>query len=185
MNVGFQEQTFGRHKLSGAPLDGKSEFGPIDLDAEDANGDPMIPENSHVWIAHETSMAGAELLRRSYSYDDGADFTAERWPPWRQGMKFDAGLIFIRRQRDPAAGSIDIFRKMSRFDMMRPFRRSRRRRRGRVHRTEAVRSSVVMRRRWSRLHPCLDRGESLVICPGSRKPRCFAHSRLGGPRLRR
>jgi deferrochelatase/peroxidase EfeB len=43
--VSFQEQTFGRQKLSGAPLGGKSEFDPLDLDAKDANGDPLIPEN--------------------------------------------------------------------------------------------------------------------------------------------
>jgi deferrochelatase/peroxidase EfeB len=121
MSVGFQEQTFGRHKLSGAPLGGKNEFDPIDLDAKDANGDPLIPENSHVRIAHETSMAGAKVLRRSYSYNDGANITAERWPPWRQGMEFDAGLIFICYQRDLAAGFINIFQKMSRFDMMNQF----------------------------------------------------------------
>jgi deferrochelatase/peroxidase EfeB len=121
MNVGFQEQTFGRRKLSGAPLGGKNEFDPIDLDAKDANGDPLIPENSHVRIAHEMSLSGAKVLRRSYSYNDGANITAERWPPWRQGMEFDAGLIFICYQRDLAAGFINIFQKMSRFDMMNQF----------------------------------------------------------------
>jgi deferrochelatase/peroxidase EfeB len=121
MNVAFQEQTFGRHKLSGAPQGGKNEFDPIDLDAKDADGDPLIPENSHVRIAHETSLSGAEVLRRSYSYNNGANITAERWPPWRQGMEFDAGLIFICYQRDLAAGFINIFQKMSRFDMMNQF----------------------------------------------------------------
>jgi deferrochelatase/peroxidase EfeB len=60
-------------------------------------------------------------LRRSYSYNDGANITAERWPPWRQGMEFDAGLIFICFQRDPRIGFIKIFDKMSRFDMMNQF----------------------------------------------------------------
>ena len=61
------------------------------------------------------------MRRRSYSYDDGANMTAERWPPWRQGMEFDAGLMFVCFQRDPRKGFIPIFEKMSRFDMMNQF----------------------------------------------------------------
>ena len=121
MKVSFQEQTFGREKLSGAPLGGKSEFDPIDLDAKDPSGDPMVPENSHVRIAHQMTLEGSKVLRRSYSYNDGANITAERWPPWRQGMEFDAGLIFVCHQRDLANGFIKIFEKMSRFDMMNQF----------------------------------------------------------------
>ena len=121
MNVSFQEQTFGREKLSGAPLGAKGEFDPIDLDAKNADGDPLIPENSHVRLAHQMAKDGARILRRSYSYNDGANITAERWPPWRQGMEFDAGLIFVCYQRDLTNGFIKIFEKMSRFDMLNQF----------------------------------------------------------------
>jgi len=121
MNVAFQEQTFGRRKLSGAPLGAEHESDPIDLDAKDADGNPVIPENSHVRIAHQASLDGARILRRAYSYNDGANFTAERWPPWRQGMEFDAGLVFMCYQRDPRSGFIKIFEKMSRYDMMNQF----------------------------------------------------------------
>jgi deferrochelatase/peroxidase EfeB len=121
MKVAFQEQTFGRKKISGAPLGADNEFDPIDLSANDANGDPVVPQNSHVRLAHEAAMEGARVLRRSYSYSDGANITAERWPPWRQGMEFDAGLIFMCYQRDPRNGFIKIFDKMSRFDMMNQF----------------------------------------------------------------
>jgi deferrochelatase/peroxidase EfeB len=119
--IAFQEQTFGRRKLSGAPLGREREFDPIDLAAADADGNPIIPENSHVGIAHRATLGGARVLRRSYSYDDGANLTAERWPPWRQGMEFDAGLMFVCFQRDPRKGFIPIFEKMSRFDMMNQF----------------------------------------------------------------
>src|SRR3984893_12791100 len=44
MPLDFQEQTFGRHKYSGAPLGLKNEFDPPDLNAIDKNGDPVIPE---------------------------------------------------------------------------------------------------------------------------------------------
>ena len=121
MNIAFQEQTFGRNKMSGAPFGGESEFDPIDLAKKDANGDPLVPENSHVRLAHEAALQGARVLRRSYSYNDGANVIAERWPPWRQGMEFDAGLIFICYQRDPRNGFVKIFDKMSRFDMMNQF----------------------------------------------------------------
>jgi len=121
MKVSFQEQTFGRKKLSGAPLGAESEFDPIDLAATDANGDLIIPENSHVRLAHQAALEGSRILRRAYSYNDGANVIAERWPPWRQGMEFDAGLIFICYQRDPRTAFIKIFDKMSRFDMMNQF----------------------------------------------------------------
>jgi deferrochelatase/peroxidase EfeB len=64
---------------------------------------------------------GSKVLRRSYSYNDGANITAERWPPWRQGMEFDAGLVFVCFQRDLTNGFVKIFERMSRFDMMNQF----------------------------------------------------------------
>jgi deferrochelatase/peroxidase EfeB len=121
MSVAFQEQTFGRSKLSGAPLGKKSEFGPLDLEATDHEGNPVVPENSHVRLGHHTSNEGARILRRSYSYNDGVNFTAERWPPWRQGLEYDAGLLFVCYQRDPRSGFIRIFERMSKFDMMNQF----------------------------------------------------------------
>lgn len=120
-NVSFQEETFGRHKLSGAPLGSKDEFDPVDLAAIDKDGNPQIPENSHVRLAHQAAIDGHVILRRAYSYNDGANLIAERWPPWRQGMEFDAGLIFIGYQRDVRTSFIPIFEKMSRFDMMNQF----------------------------------------------------------------
>ena len=64
---------------------------------------------------------GAQILRRPYSYNDGADFVTERWPPWRQGMEYDAGLLFVCYQRDPRTGFIKIFDKMSKFDALNQF----------------------------------------------------------------
>ncbi len=117
----FQEQTVGRHKVSGAPLGMKGEFEPLDLDATDKDGKPIIAENAHVRLAAAASNGGAQVLRRPYSYNDGVNFTAERWPPWRQGMEYDAGLFFICYQRDPRTGFIKIFENMSKFDMMNQF----------------------------------------------------------------
>jgi deferrochelatase/peroxidase EfeB len=121
MKIAFQEQTIGRHKYSGAPLGAKSEFDPLDLAAADKDGNPVIPENAHVRLAAAATNGGAQILRRPYSYNDGVDFTAERWPPWRQGLEYDAGLFFVCYQRDPRTGFIKIFDRMSKLDMMNQF----------------------------------------------------------------
>jgi deferrochelatase/peroxidase EfeB len=63
----------------------------------------------------------AQVLRRPYSYNDGTNFVTERWPPWRQGMEYDAGLFFVCYQRDPRTGFVKINERLSRFDMMNQF----------------------------------------------------------------
>ena len=64
---------------------------------------------------------GARILRRGYSYNNGLAMIAERWPPWRQGLEYDAGLVFIAYQNDPRTGFIKIFDKMSKLDLMNQF----------------------------------------------------------------
>jgi deferrochelatase/peroxidase EfeB len=119
--VGFQEQVFGRHKYSGAPIGKKNEFDPVDLKEADKDGNPVIPENSHVRLSNQASNNGAQILRRSYSYNDGTNFYIERWPPWRQETEYDAGLIFVAHQSDPRTGFIPINEKLAKFDMMNQF----------------------------------------------------------------
>jgi deferrochelatase/peroxidase EfeB len=119
--VSFQEQTIGRHKYSGAPLGLKGEFEALDLDRNDTDENPIIPEAAHVRLANAAANGSAEVLRRGYSYNDGVSFTAERWPPWRQGMEYDAGLLFMCYQTDPRTGFIKSFEKMAKFDMLNQF----------------------------------------------------------------
>jgi len=121
MELGFQEQVFGRHKYSGAPIGKKNEFDAVDLTAQDKDGNNVIPDNSHVRLSNQANNAGAQILRRSYSYNDGTNFYIERWPPWRQETEYDAGLIFIAHQSDPRTGFIPINEKLSKFDMMNQF----------------------------------------------------------------
>ena len=120
-NVAFQEQTVGRHKASGAPIGGDKEKAPLDLNAKGSDGNYRIAETAHVRMAAAASNGGAQILRRPYSYNDGVNFTAERWPPWRQGMEYDAGLFFVSYQRDPRTGFIKIFENMAKLDMMNQF----------------------------------------------------------------
>ncbi len=120
-SLGFQEQTIGRRKTSGAAIGRSSETEPLDLDANDADGNPVIAENAHVRLAAPASNDGAQILRRSYSYDNGVSFVAERWPPWRQGLEMDAGLMFVCYQRNPRTGFVKLFDRMSKFDMLNQF----------------------------------------------------------------
>jgi deferrochelatase/peroxidase EfeB len=120
-STAFQEQVIGRRKDNGAPLTGRTEFDPLDLDAVDKDGNSVIPDNAHVRLATAATNDGAQILRRGYSYNDGVSFTAERWPPWRQGMMLDAGLLFVAYQRDPRTGFIRIFENMAKFDALNQF----------------------------------------------------------------
>ena len=121
MRVAFQEQTFGRQKASGAPLGGKSEFDTPDFNAQDQDGNYVIAENAHVRLAAPVNNNGTQILRRSYSYNDGANFVAERWPPWHQGIEYDSGLFFQSYQKDPRTGFIQLFDKMSKIDALNQF----------------------------------------------------------------
>jgi deferrochelatase/peroxidase EfeB len=119
--IAFQEQTVGRHKATGAPIGKQHEHDALDLDATGKDGTYIVAENAHVRLAAAASNDGAQILRRPYSYNDGVNFTAERWPPWRQGMEYDAGLFFICYQRDPRTGFVKVFEKMAKLDMLNQF----------------------------------------------------------------
>ncbi len=120
-DLDFQEQTIGRRKVSGAPLGGTHEFEPLDLDATDKDGNPVIADNAHVRMAAASSNGGAQMLRRGYSYNDGVNMTAERWPPWRNALEYDAGLLFICYQRDPRGAFTRVFEPMAKLDALNQF----------------------------------------------------------------
>ncbi len=168
-DLDFQEETIGRHKYSGAPLGGKHEFDPLDLDAEDADGNPVIADNAHVRLAAAASNDGAQMLRRGYSYNDGVNITAERWPPWRQraGIRCRAAVHLLPAR--PAHRVHQAVRRHGQAGCAEPVRDShgRRpvrlpaRRRGRpVHRPGAVRVGVAAAdcgRRHDGIRPSLQR----------------------------
>jgi deferrochelatase/peroxidase EfeB len=61
------------------------------------------------------------MLRRGYSYNDGANFYVERWPPWRQQLEYDSGLLFFAYQKDPRAAFIPVFKRMAMLDALNQF----------------------------------------------------------------
>ena len=119
--VDFQEQVIGRHKYSGAPIGKSNERDSLDLDRVDTDGNSVMADNAHVRLGAAATNGGAQIFRRPYSYNDGVRLTAERWPPWRQGMMYDAGLFFICYQRDPREGFIKIYQNMAKLDALNQF----------------------------------------------------------------
>jgi deferrochelatase/peroxidase EfeB len=103
-----QEQTFGRHKISGAPLGAVHEHDPLDLAAR-RHGHPVIPEDAHIRLASASYNDGERILRRGYSYTDGID-------PG-QGSPA-AGLLFICYQRDPHRQFVPIQRRLASKDAL-------------------------------------------------------------------
>jgi len=84
-----QENTFGRDKATGAPMGQKGEFTVIDPNLKDEKGEPVMPANSHVHLAHKT---GLQMLRRSFSYAEGIN---------PRTSQHDTGLLFISFQQSP------------------------------------------------------------------------------------
>jgi deferrochelatase/peroxidase EfeB len=104
-----QQRVIGRYKATGAPLTGQREFDAVDLDATDAGGARLIPDDAHVRLAAPSTNGGARLLRRGYSFTDGIDpATGE----------LDAGLFFICFQRDPRTAFIPIQTRLAARDAL-------------------------------------------------------------------
>ncbi|MEV7170475.1 Dyp-type peroxidase [Streptomyces sp. NPDC093224] len=82
-----QEAVIGRRRASGAPLGHHDEHEALDLFAKTPEGRYVLPADAHVRLAHSRLDGGARMLRRGYSYRDGAD---------------DQGLLFLAYMKDPA-----------------------------------------------------------------------------------
>lgn len=98
-----QEQVIGRRKATGAPFGSTDEFAPLDLTGRGDDGEPLLPTQSHVRLAHPSSNGGAQLLRRGYSFVDGSDGLG----------RLDAGLYFLAYQRDPRTQFVPIQQRLA------------------------------------------------------------------------
>ncbi|HXL95376.1 MAG TPA: Dyp-type peroxidase [Streptosporangiaceae bacterium] len=116
-----QEQVIGRRKLTGAPIGAPDEFSPLDLGQRDAQGSPVIPATAHVRLAAPQTNGGAVMLRRAFSYNNGTTPFTERWPPWRQALEYDAGLLFLAYQKDPRTAFVPVFTRLAETDALNQF----------------------------------------------------------------
>ncbi|WP_405061854.1 iron uptake transporter deferrochelatase/peroxidase subunit [Kribbella sp. NBC_01505] len=107
-SLGEQETIIGRGKGTGAPLGKAEEFDAIDFAAKGSDGEPKVPADSHIRLAHPDFNSGAELLRRGYNFVDGSDGLG----------RLDAGLFFLAYQRDPRKQFIPIQKQLARSDTL-------------------------------------------------------------------
>ena len=91
-----QERVIGRERRSGAPLGGRREYDPPDLDA--------LPPDSHIRLAAPRANAGATFLRRGYDTEDG--------------------LLFLAYQRDPRRQFVPVQRRLAEHDALHPHTRA-------------------------------------------------------------
>lgn len=102
-----QENTFGRHRDSGAPLGKSGEFDDLELDRKDNQGKPVVPPTSHVALANMDGKV--KILRRGYSYSSGMDVKTGQ---------LDAGLLFVCFNRDPRKQFIPMQQKLASADLL-------------------------------------------------------------------
>ncbi len=107
-----QEVVIGRTKASGAPLSGGTEFSPLELDQVTSSGQPAIPVDSHVRLASSEVNAGATMLRRGYSYDNGVSASS--------GIR-DEGLLFLAFVRDVERQFVPIQTRLAAHDRLNSF----------------------------------------------------------------
>ncbi len=108
-----QEQVVGRRKDTGAPLSGGTEFTPLDLERQRADGGLAIGPSAHVRQASPHLNEGTTILRKGFSYYDG--HRADGSP--------DAGLLFMAFQADPREGFTRIQQRLSGADDLSRFLR--------------------------------------------------------------
>jgi deferrochelatase/peroxidase EfeB len=90
VSLGEQDRIVGRTKGEGAPLSGGSEFTAPDFSVRRTDGNPAIPHDSHVRLAHPEQV-GTRILRRGYNFVDGSNDLGQ----------LRAGLFFMSYQGSP------------------------------------------------------------------------------------
>ncbi|MHA3701283.1 Dyp-type peroxidase [Jatrophihabitans sp. YIM 134969] len=111
MTTADQQIVIGRREDDGAPLSGGSPTSDVDLTAVDANGQLLIPEDSHVRLTAPAANSGATMFRNSYDYDDGLTAAGSR----------DTGLLFMAWVADPRSQFAPVLQRMLRSDRLNEF----------------------------------------------------------------
>jgi deferrochelatase/peroxidase EfeB len=103
-----QERIIGRTKAEGAPLSGGREHSAPDFSLAGAHGLPLVPADSHVAVVHPAHNGGRRMLRRGYTYVDGASPLGA----------LDAGLFFLAYVRDPGTHFVPVQQRMAQHDAL-------------------------------------------------------------------
>lgn len=111
--LALQEGVIGRRKDTGAPLTGARERDLPDFAAKNPQSFlPVIPMSAHIRQSHPSNNRGVRILRRGYSFADGADpGTGE----------LDAGLFFIAFMRNPQRQFVPLQARLAAADALNDF----------------------------------------------------------------
>lgn len=112
-DVATRDRAVGRHIATGAPIGSALESDPVDLDALDSSGEPLIPVDAHIRLAAPRRGMGEDMLRRSYSYSNGQSGV--------ESSDDDSGLIFVSYQSDPTTSFIPVQQRLAESDAMARF----------------------------------------------------------------
>lgn len=91
-----QEQIFGRHRDTGAPL-GQVDESDVPAFADDPSDD-TVPRRSHMRLANPRTPGTGRILRRGFSFLNGADAEG----------RLDQGLLFLCYQRSLRSGFLEV-----------------------------------------------------------------------------
>lgn len=102
-----RELSVGRRLDNGAPLTGQEEHDALDLNAEDANGRPIIPPYAHARRARSEDPR-QRIYRRGYNYDDAP----------AAGEDENSGLLFMAFQADVNEQFLPLQRRLEELDLL-------------------------------------------------------------------
>jgi deferrochelatase/peroxidase EfeB len=103
-----QETIFGRTKGEGAALGQVREFDEPDFHITHGDGEPVVPLEAHVRLAHPSSHGGAGCCAVAGNFVDGSDGLG----------RLDAGLFFIAFQRNAHQQFVPVQRQLASKDIL-------------------------------------------------------------------
>jgi deferrochelatase/peroxidase EfeB len=103
-----QETIIGRTKGEGAVFGQVKEFDEPDFTIRHGDGELVVPEDSHIRLAHRDFNGGARMLRRGYNFVDGSDGLG----------RLNAGLFFISYQRNAHRQFVPVQRQLATKDVL-------------------------------------------------------------------
>ena len=106
-----KEQTIGRFLRNGAPLNGKSERDPIDLDATNEFGLKVIPEFAHVRRASAKNMDEL-FFRRPFNYQEQTSESNSK------PVELESGLLWTAYAKDLTEQYVPVQTRLAQFDLL-------------------------------------------------------------------
>jgi dye decolorizing peroxidase len=106
-----KEQTIGRYLHNGAPLNGKNERDPIDLEAENELGLKVIPEFAHIRRASAKNMDEL-FFRRPFNYQEVSTVAGAK------PGELESGLLWTAYAKNLSKQYVPVQERLASFDLL-------------------------------------------------------------------